>query len=435
MEKILLLALYVVEVAKCLLLYRACADMRPKNYVGSVAGGVFYALVLGGRQEIGLPFGIAMMHLIVFAAMLTVVREFHLKTMWYWLVLIFGVTCLDEVLKMFFKIYCMVRGMDCAKDMNYYAGIGTLSFALVFIFAVWKEKNPKEHDRIARILSGKMALILDFMMAIGMLFTIAALNYAEKYVDSPRFQALSVVLCTVAYISIGALGVFTVYIIRTNEKMGQMVETERLFLDMQRHYYETLLEQEEDTRKFRHDLKNHLICINALAGKEDMAALRDYLAHLQENVQQIAQCTYTTGNQILNAIVNYYTAMLEEECKVQVAGKVTGKIDDVKLCTVFSNLLQNAVEELLRMKEGEEKKLYVGFGQGKEYLKITIRNSMSVEKMSEDMEALLVTGKGDAKNHGIGIYNVRRVVENMGGKLTLEKVDGEFQATVIMKIK
>lgn len=60
---------------------------------------------------------------------------------------------------------------------------------------------------------------------------------------------------------------------------------------------------------------------------------------------------------------------------------------------------------------------------------------MSVEKMSEDMEALLVTGKGDAKNHGIGIYNVRRVVENMGGKLTLEKVDGEFQATVIMKIK
>ena len=166
-----------------------------------------------------------------------------------------------------------------------------------------------------------------------------------------------------------------------------------------------------------------------------MAALRDYLAHLQENVQQIAQCTYTTGNQILDAIVNYYTAMLAEECKVQVAGKVMGKIDDVKLCTVFSNLLQNAVEELLRMKDGEEKKLYVGFGQGKEYLKITIRNSMSVEKMSEDMETLLVTGKADAKNHGIGIYNVRRVVENMGGKLTLEKVDGEFQATVIMKIK
>lgn len=87
--------------------------------------------------------------------------------------MIFGVTCLDEVLKMFFKIYCMVRGMDCAKDMNYYAGIGILAFALVFIFAVWKEKSPKEHARIARILSGKMALILDFMMAIGMLFTIA----------------------------------------------------------------------------------------------------------------------------------------------------------------------------------------------------------------------------------------------------------------------
>lgn len=69
MEKILLLALYVVEVAKCLLLYRACADMRPKNYVGIVAGGAFYALVLGDRQEIGLPFGIAIMHLIVFAAM------------------------------------------------------------------------------------------------------------------------------------------------------------------------------------------------------------------------------------------------------------------------------------------------------------------------------------------------------------------------------
>ncbi len=43
--------------------------------------------------------------------------------------------------------------------------------------------------------------------------------------------------------------------------MKKYLETEKLLRQTQKSYYETMLQKEEDTRRFRHDIINHLMCL------------------------------------------------------------------------------------------------------------------------------------------------------------------------------
>ena len=50
-----------------------------------------------------------------------------------------------------------------------------------------------------------------------------------------------------------------------NEKMKETVDIEKRLRNSQKNYYEMLLQKEEETRKYRHDITNHLMCLKALA--------------------------------------------------------------------------------------------------------------------------------------------------------------------------
>ncbi len=57
-------------------------------------------------------------------------------------------------------------------------------------------------------------------------------------------------------ISIFLLVIFVVYIKNTNERMEQLLKTERLLKESQVNYYKRSLRKEADTRKYRHDMIN-----------------------------------------------------------------------------------------------------------------------------------------------------------------------------------
>ena len=116
--------------------------------------------------------------------------------------------------------------------------------------------------------------------------------------------------------------------------------------DMQKKYYDTLLERENDTRKFRHDMSNHLICLENLAREDNLEALRKYLGQMREQMQEIQKKSYSVGNDILNILTNHYVSLLDDNTRVTVSGFIHTGTDEMKLCTIYANLLQNAVEEL-----------------------------------------------------------------------------------------
>ncbi len=274
---------------------------------------------------------------------------------------------------------------------------------------------------------------LNYLVAVTTIvlyFTISGLNYIERYIPKRDFTESILCLCVMAYMCVGVLGGLAIYIRRVNYKMNEMLQRERLLNDMQQYYYETLLKKEEDTRRYRHDMANHIICLKGLVEDGDWERVKTYLNEMHGQISHIQRRNCETGNRTLDVITNYYLGMLEENVSVQVSGKMTGRIsiENMSLCAIYANLLQNAVEELL--KEGEEKYLKIQFLQGQEYIQISIQNTLSME--SRQKEKLLVTQKTDKKNHGIGLRNVQEELEKFGGRLELIREDNCFIAQVVL---
>lgn len=131
---------------------------------------------------------------------------------------------------------------------------------------------------------------------------------------------------------------------------------------------------------------------------------------------------------------NYYLSEVDQETKVQVSGFVDEilEIDNVSLCSVHTNLLKNAIEELARIENGT-KFLNVVFSQGECFFSIEIQNSLSEE--SKKKRNLLVSEKEDKRNHGIGLKNVKRIVKKNGGEFDTHIENGMFIARVVLKCK
>ncbi len=333
----------------------------------------------------------------------------------------------------FIKISKNVEFSERAEDL-----ILMIFSLLLFISLAYAKSRLQEGyiDRIKAFLKRNI-LVAVLIMSMGMFFTVAGLNYAKKYVDNPKFHMLAVGVCGVSYISICLLGVCAIYLKRTNEKIEQMIQNEALLNDMQKRYYGALLEREEDTRKYRHDMVNHLMFLKHLADDKEWSELKRYLCKLQGEMDCISKKCYATGNKVLDVMTNYYTSLLPTAVAVNVSGKVEISVDEMKLCTIYANLLQNAVEELLRIQEGKSAFLEISFKRGKKFSQITIRNSVVEGQVvtNRDKTAIFETKKNDKRNHGIGLQNVKKAVEDIGGNLEIKTEQEYFEVIVTLNVE
>lgn len=419
----ILVLLYVVEVTKYYLAYGICFGERVQRYWIPVVSGACYLMILlftGIKDDTVLRIIMYVVSILtVFLAQLEKGKSRISRI----IILVFIVTCSGEIFLTLESVIAIKRGMAIPKNLQHL--IANIFMLCIFSGVVFIQSRltEKQTDKIKRFAKKNM-LTMVILMAIEVLLTIAGLNWAGDYVDNDKFQMSVIILCSLSYVGVGLLGVFSIYLERTNKRIENLVENEIRLKDMQKRYYDTLLEREEDTRRYRHDMENHLICLDRLAREGDIASLQRYTRQMRQQMEEIQKRRYVTGNDILDILTSHYIALLGENVDVSVSGQVQTSIDEMKLCTIYANLLQNAVEELQRC-EGAAT-LEIKFEQGEEFFQILIRNSLS-KKQGKKKDKL------DSKNHGIGLSNVRRTVETVGGNLELTKGENFFQATVTLR--
>ncbi len=339
------------------------------------------------------------------------------------------VTCLDMCLEQILELV-LPRIKEREEILNFSATL--MAFLLILLFFYVKHKIRIHAGENAR----KRWLIFFYLSIFGMevsaFLTIGGLNYTSEYVDSHSIQVFAKIITILATLSILGLMSIIYYVQDTNKRLKESITTEHLLQESQQNYYETLLEKEEETRRFRHDILNHFMCIQALAEKEP-EHVADYVQDLQEKMIQIQKKCYQTGNTIVDIITNQYINQLKEQVEnvqVEISGKCTEQLSmkQADLCTVYSNLLKNAVEEIARQKDGK-RYLKVMIFQNPSGLKIEIVNS--TEGITDD-SFLLQTKKKDTRNHGIGLKNVKDTVERQNGIFEYNYRENLFWVTVMI---
>lgn len=108
----------------------------------------------------------------------------------------------------------------------------------------------------------------------------------------------------------------------------------------------------ETMRGWRHDYHNHIQTLLALCGDEERT--REYLWKLNDDLTMV-DTVIKTGNVMVDAILNSKLSLIKSKGIEVNAKAIVPKelpVSEIDLCTIVGNLLDNAMEAVLRQPEG-----------------------------------------------------------------------------------
>ena len=312
--------------------------------------------------------------------------------------------------------------------------IGTL-IILIIVFAVYRIICENKFKRKINLHSYIFAVLA--ILAVIMMLCITVLNHVKIFWKNARFWVMCDVLNVAVHISIFFIVIFVIYIKNTNERMSELLKTEKLLKETQIEHYKQMLKKEEDTRKYRHDMINHLIYLNTKMSDGNTEEAEEYLGELIGNFQKIRTASYEVGNEMVDAIMNYHLGQLSDNVKIVIEGNCPLEFDmpDTDICTVFSNLFENIVEEFAGY-QGDGAKVYLKMKHGRDYASFELKNTIVSGNVQTDHRSKLpLTHKQDLSKHGLGLGNVRQAVEDTHGKFSWSIKEEFFCIELILPVK
>lgn len=188
----------------------------------------------------------------------------------------------------------------------------------------------------------------------------------------------------------------------------------------------------EELREFKHDLKNYLLPLQEAMEtmpQSEMAKVWEKINQKIEDVQTLIQ----TGNSYVDSMINTKITLARSEkvdVKCTILSKMEG-IDDLEFCSVFGNLMDNAIEAERKVIEKKEIIIFVEEKMG--YLRLEIQNKIEKSVLNENSS--LNTTKKDTSSHGIGHKSIKRTMQKVGGALKYYETGDLFCAEAVFPIK
>ena len=203
------------------------------------------------------------------------------------------------------------------------------------------------------------------------------------------------------------------------------------YLRLSKQHYKTLLKNTQEIRSLRHDMQSHVNAMSYFSKEKDWDKLQTYIEEVNENAQKVRPYTVNVNHGFINAILEDSLSK-EPEIAFSCDGKIPAdiQIDDFDLCTIFSNLIRNAVEACNRLPEGAKKWIHLDLYMLQDNLYIRMENPVMSEINVQKLEGS--TSKEDKKNHGFGIYNLKNAVEKYQGDVSFDCEDQKFIAEIVL---
>lgn len=213
---------------------------------------------------------------------------------------------------------------------------------------------------------------------------------------------------------------------------GEMSEQEQL-LQAEENYYESLLAREKETKKFRHDARQHLVSLQGLAHAGQYQELTAYIDDLVGSGQMTRQLI-DTGNSGINAVIGDLAARYPQ-VEISWTGVIPGNLAlrQLDLCIIAGNLLKNACQAA-SLAADHQVKAMLKFS-GKTMLLIVANQTDKGVKVGPEGAGVIANGRT-----GIGLGKVKSFLEPYHGRLrltfspktALSSGGGEFRAEVFV---
>ena len=206
------------------------------------------------------------------------------------------------------------------------------------------------------------------------------------------------------------------YDVAANQELKHKVEMMENQNSLTHQYYMDLEENYSQSRKIIHDIRNHMYAMEQAIRLEQT---QDYFTDVHAMLNSLGLKFYSE-NRMLNIVLNDKLKDLPaEQVECMLGGIDIGFLSDMDVTTIFSNLLDNALEA---GKGKQDFCLWICGDQIQDFTVIKIRNTLPHGFASR---------KSQSAHEGLGLENVKQALEKYHGELEVSKDENLFSVTMM----
>lgn len=183
-------------------------------------------------------------------------------------------------------------------------------------------------------------------------------------------------------------------------------------------------------RGWRHDYRNHIQVMKALAANGDLDGLKAYLDELDTDLNTV-DTVIKTGNAMADAILNSKISLARSRNILVQADAhipVQLRMSELDLCVILGNLFDNAIEASLALPEGQRMiRVYMDMKGTQLYISFT---NFTASRKQARVGRLFPTTKGEG--HGFGLVRIDQIIDRLDGYLSRNSEDGAFTTEILI---
>jgi len=263
----------------------------------------------------------------------------------------------------------------------------------------------------------------------GIILAISGLIIDCYYINGNIYPNMSLALlimlsiCLMTLSIISALRIAGIY--RDLAVSSSRLEQARRQISIQREYYDALTGQMNEIRALRHDMRHFIGVMRRLIEKGQYEELKKFLGEYNEKVET-DQIPLYCENVVVNSVLGYYSIKASDigipfDCACSIPRQIS--VSEIDICIVLGNALENAIEACSVMECSEMRFIAIKARITDNNLLIKIENSYNGHIRVYDGN---YRSTKDEEIRGIGIKNIKKVMEVNKGYLKIDHSDKVF---------
>ena len=333
----------------------------------------------------------------------------------------YAIGVIDVMIQQMYAVILDLLENDLQLPMKLIVSVTTILFLVVVIHVM----SDKMRGYVTRIPIRYYFIFL--FWATGNMIILAGMQYnLEKGNIALKIAFIFIILGVFLELALLLILAATREIYKERDLLNQK------YLKVQESHYRYLEQRETATKKFRHDMRNHIYILQHLLDQGKLEEAKQYAGEMEQHFNAMGT-PISVNHGIVDAILNKYAAeCVEKNIALSVKGYMPQEcgISSFDLCVIFSNLLSNAIEAT---ENCVEKRICLELRHEEGIFMLCMKNTFDGKLVGKNGN--IQTRKQDKETHGYGLINVKECVERNQGHINIQQQELEFVVTIFLKVE
>ena len=280
-------------------------------------------------------------------------------------------------------------------------------------------------------LHKKAILYLGIPIIANIVSFFVIFKYVFKFSDMKLISTNEILYISILLFLSNISIILVIRRIRKDSRLLAQKDMVKNNLEMQYKYYMNIKENQDKVRQLHHDMKNHIICMRKL--NQNGYDNEKYIERIDKKIKSYEN-TFDTGNVLLDIILSEKKQICNNKNIKFFSSVNFTKCDFIEsedICSIFSNILDNAIEACMKI-NSNNKFIYIEGKIVEKFFIMKVENS-KINKINIKNNKFM-TDKDNKFSHGLGISSIKNSVKKYNGETVINYTDDRFIIKILIPI-